>query len=38
MDLDVALRSASSRAVNRETRLHILDARAEIKRILDPTK
>jgi hypothetical protein len=38
MDLDVALRSAADRAVNRETRLHILDARAEIKRILDPGK
>jgi hypothetical protein len=38
MDLDVVLRSASGRAVNRETRLHILDARAEIKRILDPSK
>jgi hypothetical protein len=38
VDLDVTLRSAADRAVNRETRLHILDARAEIKRILDPGK
>lgn len=37
-DLDLALRSASARAANRETRLHILDARAEIKQILDPGK
>ena len=37
-DLDAALRSAADRAANRETRLHILDARAEIKRILDPAK
>ena len=38
MDLDQALAYAAGRAVNRETRLHILDARAEIKRILDPEK
>lgn len=38
MDLDAALRSALVRAANRETRLHILDTRAEIKRILDPEK
>jgi hypothetical protein len=37
-DLDLALRSASTRAANRETRLHILDARAQIKQILDPGK
>jgi len=38
MDLDLTLKSAVDRAVNRETRLHLLDARAEIKRILDPGK
>ena len=38
MDLDLALRSASAHTANRETRLHILDARAEIKGILDPGK
>ena len=37
-DLDEALRSALSRAGDRETRLHILDARAEIRRILDPPR
>lgn len=36
MDLDASLRSASDRASDRTTRLHILDSRAEIKRILDP--
>jgi hypothetical protein len=37
-DLDDALRAAVGRASDRETRLHILDARAEIKRILDPPR
>jgi hypothetical protein len=37
-DLDNALASAVARAADRETRLHILDARAEIKRILDPPR
>jgi len=37
-DLDEALRSAVSRAGDRETRLHILDTRAEIRRILDPPR
>jgi hypothetical protein len=37
-DLDALLRSAAGRAANRETRLHLLDARAEIKRILDPNQ
>jgi hypothetical protein len=37
-DLDSALQAALPRAADRETRLHILDARAEIKRILDPEK
>ncbi|HLE56164.1 MAG TPA: zinc-dependent metalloprotease [Rhodothermia bacterium] len=37
-DLDEALRSAMVRAADRETRLHMLDARAEIKRILDPPR
>jgi hypothetical protein len=35
-DLDAALRGAIGRAANRETRLHLIDARAEIQRILDP--
>lgn len=38
MDLDASLRSTLDRTANRETRLHLLDARAEIKRILDPEK
>ena len=38
VDLDASLRSAVDRAADRETRLHLLDARAEIKRILDPGK
>lgn len=38
IDLDAALRSAISRTADRDTRLHLLDARAEIKRILDPQK
>ena len=37
-DLDAALRAAIPRASNRETRLHLLDARAEIKQILEPGK
>jgi hypothetical protein len=37
-DLDAALSTAIGRSANRETRLHLLDARAEIKRILDPTR
>jgi hypothetical protein len=37
-DLDSLLRAAVDRAGNRETRLHLLDARAEIKRILDPNQ
>ncbi|HUQ19526.1 MAG TPA: zinc-dependent metalloprotease [Gemmatimonadaceae bacterium] len=37
-DLDAMLRSTVDRAANRETRLHLLDARAEIKRILDPNQ
>ncbi len=36
IDLDASLNSALDRAADRTTRLHILDARAEIKRILDP--
>ncbi len=36
VDIDASLQSALSRASDRTTRLHILDARAEIKRILDP--
>lgn len=38
IDLDAALRVAIRRASNRETRLHLLDARAEIKQILEPEK
>jgi hypothetical protein len=36
VDLDSALRSALGRTTDRTTRLHLLDSRAEIKRILDP--
>jgi hypothetical protein len=36
IDLDASLASALSRTADRTTRLHIIDARAEIKRILDP--
>ena len=36
VDLDASLRAALTRAGDRTTRLHILDSRAEIKRILDP--
>lgn len=36
LELDASLRSAVERASDRTTRLHLLDARAEIKRILDP--
>ncbi len=36
VDLDSSLRDALGRTSDRTTRLHILDARAEIKRILDP--
>ena len=36
IDLDTSLRSALDHASGRTTRLHLLDARAEIKRILDP--
>ena len=36
MDLDVALRSSLARTGDRTTRLHMIDSRAEIKRILDP--
>ena len=35
-DLDAQLRSAIPRATDRTTRLHLIDARAEIERILDP--
>jgi hypothetical protein len=36
IDLDASLRSAADRSADRATKLHILDARTEIKRILDP--
>ncbi|MEO8192354.1 MAG: zinc-dependent metalloprotease [Gemmatimonadales bacterium] len=36
LELDAALRNAIQRASDRTTRLHLLDARAEIKRMLDP--
>ena len=35
-DLDAQLRAAIPRAVDRTTRLHLLDSRAEIQRILNP--
>jgi hypothetical protein len=38
LDLDAALREAIPRTSNRETRLHLLDARASIKQILEPEK
>jgi hypothetical protein len=36
LDLDALLVSAMGRAADRTTRLHLIDARSEIKRILDP--
>jgi len=36
MDLDSSIGSALARTTDRTTRLHLLDTRAEIKRILDP--
>ena len=36
LDLDALLVSAMRRAADRTTRLHLIDARSEIKRILDP--
>ena len=36
MELDAHLRVAIPRAADRTTRLHLIDARAEIKRILEP--
>ena len=36
VDLDAALRSALSRTSDRTSRLHLIDARAEIQRILNP--
>ena len=38
MELDAILREASARASNRTARLHLLDSRSEIRRILDPGK
>ncbi|MBC7790830.1 MAG: zinc-dependent metalloprotease, partial [Anaerolineae bacterium] len=38
IELDAALRSAQGRAANRTTRLHIMDMRNEIRRILDPER
>jgi hypothetical protein len=38
VSLDASIRSALSRAGDRTTRLHLLDAREEIKRILDPER
>jgi hypothetical protein len=34
--LDASIRSALDRAPERKTRLHLLDAREEIRRILNP--
>jgi hypothetical protein len=36
--LDASLRAALDRAAERTTRLHLLDAREEIRRILDPDR
>ena len=36
LDLDALLANAIGRAADRTTRLHLIDARSEIKRILDP--
>jgi hypothetical protein len=36
--LDASLRAALDRAGERTTRLHLLDAREEIRRILDPDR
>lgn len=38
VELDAMLRAASPRSSDRTTRLHLLDARSEIQRILDPAK
>lgn len=38
IELDQALAAAEGRPVDRATKLHIRDARAQIKRILDPTR
>jgi hypothetical protein len=38
VELDGVLRAAEARAADRATRLHISDARAQIKRILDPSQ
>ncbi|MEO5579114.1 MAG: zinc-dependent metalloprotease, partial [Gemmatimonadaceae bacterium] len=38
IELDGSLRTAVNRAVDRSTRLHILDARNEIRKILDPER
>ena len=38
IELDAALRSAQGRAANRTTRLHMMDMRNEIRRILDPER
>lgn len=37
LDLDRALRAAIDRAADRPTRMHLIDARAQIKEILDPS-
>jgi hypothetical protein len=36
--LDAAIRAALGRTPERTTRLHLLDAREEIRRILDPDR
>jgi hypothetical protein len=38
MDLDAQLRSAIPRSADRETRLHLIDSRNQIDRILHPNK
>jgi hypothetical protein len=36
--LDASIRAALERASDRTTRLHLLDSREEIRRILDPDR
>jgi hypothetical protein len=36
LELDASIRAALGRTPERTTRLHLLDAREEIRRILDP--
>jgi len=38
LSLDASIQSALSRTSDRTTRLHLLDSREEIRRILDPDR